>query len=471
MNRSLPRNSAPIFWAALATVAGAALALSWPGFATHDTIFLIQEAERGRFTTYHPLLNGLLLWLMAVPAKSFAPYTIFQVLICTLLLGRSAHLVSPPGVRWTRWATFALWGASFPTVLFLGMIWKDVPLAYALTYVGALAYRLRSDSNYQVGRLDAILLVTSVVFATALRHGTVINLVLIPCLLGLSRVAASRRLWLPCAAAAVVWVVLSMLGRSSIVQNDPVHLKRLQIAAVSQPFLSIVSNKNGYASDDVVFDDQLARHVFGDQYAQRYTPDYFRNEVAPLTEEQLDRAYRSILARTPRLCAMNFGSCVSPRVQMMLGTLQPTTKFGGMTFYDLGSFQDCDSTFGMTAESCAAIHRYASGERSLAAARRVDELRAKYADRRTAFTTLFAWNLLPALFLLLSALVLLPPRHVGWVVCAFFAVQLGLPFATAMANDFRYYYFLSPFFAIFAPVFLRDAADAVRRVKLVGTPR
>jgi hypothetical protein len=462
LKRPVSSDDSIILWLALSAVSVVALWLSWPGFATHDTVFLALEAERGVFTTYHPLLNGLLLRALAVPVESFAPYTVVQITLCTLLLGRAVQLVAPTGVRWTRWATVAIWGFSFPTTLYLGMIWKDVPLAYGLTFIAAIAYRLRHDPVSSLGRSDVMLLFISLVCVTSLRHGTVINFLAVPVLFGVTRLKRSRSLWLPYIAALLVWVGLSLMARTSLVENDPVHLKRLQIAAVSQPFLAIVTNKNGYASDDPVFDDRLAKRVFGEQYAQAFTPDYLRNEVAKLGEDELRHSYRAILARTPRLCAMNFGLCVSARIQMMLGTLQPTTRFGGMTFYDLGSFPDCRSTFGMTPATCSVIERYASGERSATGARLANSLREEYADRRTTFSVLYAWNLLPALLLIVLGLVLSSARRPAWAVCAFFAVQLVLPFATAMANDFRYYYFLSPFFAVFLPVLVRSAFLALR---------
>lgn len=428
----------------------AAIAFAWPGFATHDTIFMTAEAERGAYTTYHPLLNALLIRALAVPFDSYAPLMVLQAGVCVALFARALRLAAYGRAAWAQWASVLLWASSVPTVLYLGIIWKDIPMAYGLLFVAALAYRMRSDGVFRATRLDVALLFLSLVATTTLRHGSAFNFLLVPLLLGVASVRRDRRMVVAWAGALVVWLAMGLAARSPLVSNDEAHFTKLKVGAVSQPFLGIVTNRNGYASDDYTYDDMLARKAFGDAYVAQYSADYFRNEVRNLPPDDLKETYDAIVRRTPRLCAMNVSLCLADRFQMLLGTLQPSTRFGGMTFYDLGSVKHCGSTFGTTPELCDIAWRYGASERG-AAAELVRRVQARVSDSRGGFTTLYAWNLLPALALVAGFLVLLPRGSALWAASLFMAAQMLLPFATAMANDFRYYYFLALFFSMFAP--------------------
>jgi hypothetical protein len=361
-----------------------------------------------------------------------------------------------------------LWAVSLHTLLYLGIIWKDVLIAYGLVFIAALIYRLRSQTDYQPTLLDAALLGVCLFLCLGLRHGMVFNAILVPALIGWRRVVMARRLWVPMALALLGFAALQMLGSTRLVKNDDAHLLSLKISAVSQPFLGIVTNKNGYTSDDYDYDRMLAERTFGKAYAEEFTPDYFRNNVVPASKDELEHAYRAILKRTPRLCATNFSLCVSARTQMFLGTLQPSTSFGGMTFYDLGTFEECGNVFGMSPAQCAVLEKFETSEKSKAALGLQRSVQVRLVESRTPFVKLLAWNLLPALALLAAMLVFGRAFSAAWLVAAFFAVQLALPFMTAMANDFRYYYFLFPFAVVFAPQAIGEMLKAIRSKRNVS---
>jgi len=73
-----------------------------------------------------------------------------------------------------------------------------------------------------------------------------------------------------------------------------------------------------------------------------------------------------------------------------------------------------------------------------------------FVDTRGTTQNLFVWNLLPAFVLLLALLVFTAPGRPLWVVSLFVLLQMMLPMATSMANDFRYYYFLAPLSTLLA---------------------
>jgi hypothetical protein len=437
---------------------------SWPGFATHDSLFITREALEGEYTTYHPLLNALLVRFLAVPLDSYWLYTSLQIAWCCMLLYQSLrHSLHRQGARVLGCVAVVAWAASLHTLLYLGVVWKDVPIAYGLVFMAALAYRMRAEPGYRVTWMDGVLLGLSLFFCLGMRHGMVFNAVLVPLLLGWRGVLTQRRVWLPIALAIVGFAGLQAIGASKLVKNDNAHMLRLKVSAVSQPFLSIVTNKNGYNSDDHEYDRRLAVQAFGADYAKEFSPDYFRNNPAPISEGELDHVYRAILKRTPRLCANNFSLCVSSRVQMFLGTLQPSTSFGGMTFYDLGTFEDCGQVFGMVEAQCKVLDRFETSEKPAWALDVQRRIQSGLVETRSPLVRAVFWNLLPALFLLAAMLSFGRAFSPLWLVAVFFIAQLALPFMTAMANDFRYYYFLFPFAVVFAPPALHLAAKALAR--------
>ena len=88
------------------------------------------------YTTYHPLLNALLIRVLAVPIDSYWLYTSLQIIWCCTILYQSfkhsLHGQVRPGLGWVA---VLLWALSLHTVLYLGIIWKDVLIAYGLVFI------------------------------------------------------------------------------------------------------------------------------------------------------------------------------------------------------------------------------------------------------------------------------------------------------------------------------------------------
>jgi hypothetical protein len=424
--------------------------VSWPGFATHDTVFITQEALRGEYTSYHPVLNALLIRWLAVPFESFSVYTSLQILFCSVLYLRSAtifmRMVSRPG--WLLIGVI-LWAAMPSTYLYLGMIWKDVLCAYCLLFLATLVFQSR-QAGFLGGRTDAVLMGLSLFLIVATRHGMAINFLLLPIAIGFHRLWAARAHRIAFAAALAGWLLMSVLTASPIVNNDVAHLNKLKISAVSGPFLGMVSNPSGYTSNNHAWDHELAARVFGPDYAEMYRPDYLMNNVVLTDANDLELAYRQILRRTVRLCLLNVSQCGADRFQLMLATLQPSTAFGGMKFYDLAVMENCPAVFGMDHDKCEVLERFERGERPERLAAFVRKFADDYIEKRGEIQNLLIWNMLPAFLLFLSLLVFNSPSRPLWIVSAFILSQMILPFATSMANDFRYYYFLAPISTLLA---------------------
>ena len=75
---------------------------------------------------------------------------------------------------------------------------------------------------------------------------------------------------------------------------------------------------------------------------------------------------------------------------------------------------------------------------------------SRFVDTRGTVQNVFVWNLLPAFVLLLALLVFTAPGRPLWILSLFILMQMVLPMATSMANDFRYYYFLAPLSTLLA---------------------
>lgn len=434
--------------------------LSWPGMITQDSVFVTMEAISGQHTTYHPLLNGLLMRALVVPFGTYAVLTSIQIGLAALLFARAATLVDrarPTGAgSWLPLATVGIWMLSLHTWLYMGMVWKDVLSGYAVAYLVAHVYHARASSPEpgQIGWIDAILFGGALVLATKLRHGMEINFVLVPLLMGPKVLFASKRLRNGYLAALAVAVVISALSSSSFVRQDPkqrLHKARLTTTVAAQPFLGIVSNRNGYTSDDYEYDRRLAERVFGPFYKQEYAPDYSNNDVQIYDPVELEQSLKAIMLRTPRLCMLNVAQCLSGRIQMMLATLQPSTTRGSHVFYDVAVLP-CSSFPAFSPEVCSVIDQYAREGKPALSASVESAVMSGPIGTGQHWGNLYFWNMLPALGVVLLALLALSPRHPLWLASAFTCAQMLLPFVTATANDFRYYYFLWLAACLLAPV-------------------
>ena len=437
-----------------ALVALTARVFSWPGFATHDTLFITQEALRGSYTTYHPLLNALLIRGLAVPFDSYAVYTSVQILLCVALFVRGTSLVAQC-VRAPVWvlAGVFVWALLPSTYLYLGMIWKDVVAAYCIFYLAALVLHARNFGRLP-GRADAILFGIALFLLVGMRHGMSFNLLLVPLLIGPRRLWGAMRFRFAYVCALAGLLCVALVGASPLVRNDEAHLTKLKILAVSQPFLGMVVNRSGYTTNDLEFDRALAAKVFGPEFREKYRPDYLMNEIVLTDAAELDQAYRDIVKRSARLCLMNVSQCGSDRLQMMLATMQPSTDFGGMKFYDLGLMRDCPATFGMDPDKCEVLTRFEVDEKSSAITDLQRHAVEKLVDRRGLAHNLVFWNLIPFFVLLLGTMLILTPRNAIWMASLLVLMQIPLQLATSMANDFRYYYFLLPFGLVLASLLL-----------------
>lgn len=439
--------------------------LFWPGSMTHDGLWVLQGAESGAVTTYHPYLNSLLARVLAVPLGSIGLYATAQAIYCVwVVVWVLDRIYARSRSAWLVFTIGALFLLSAPVGLYLGMFWKDVPFSFAVLFIGYAIYDLRASDTGPRGLQFGALLCLSTVFVVFMRHGHLFNLILVPgllCIVSRARRAALTSL----AAGLVVWLVLVASALTWLrVENDRNHLARVGVLVVMQPFLATLSAPGGYVTDDAAADQDLLQRIFVPGALKLYNPKY--GDVALVRPgEELPAGARNLLAkRVARLCLLNLSKCAGDRVQLFFATLLPADRVYGMTFYDLALHEGtCAQIYGMRPDHCEFLERYVSHEKpaSLAALSRymVDRL-----EQRENWTRrLLIWNNILGLAALLLAFVFWSPRSRIWWAAAFVACQCAIPFAFSTASDFRYYFPLYLWGLVFFPVVIHEALAGMRR--------
>lgn len=440
--------------------------LLWPGSITHDGLWVLQGAETGPATTYHPYLNTLLARLLAVPFKSIALYIVLQSAYCIAVVlwivnrihsrERSAALVLAIG------AFFVL---SIPVGLYVGMFWKDVPFAFGVLFITYAIYDTYRDKSDTYGFGFWILLAISTAFVSFMRHGHLFNLLIVPALLYAT--SRSRRVALVSfSAGCVVWLLMVASALTWLpVRNDAHHMARIGILAGAQPFLATLSAPGGYVSDDPGGDQSLLRSLFVPNALELYNPKYGDAALIRPGEELPPGARERLLRRITKLCLLNVSKCLGDRVQLFAATLFPADRVYGMTFYDLGQVDGpCSSIYGMRPDHCAVLERYVSEEKPLRFAAESQSLLARVEQRSNWERRLFYWNNALGIVTLVAVLLIWSPRSRLWWAAVFIVVQCAVPFAFSTASDFRYYFPLYLFGLLFAPLV---AVEAIRACKAI----
>lgn len=432
--------------------------LFWPGSMTHDGLWVLQGAETGPATTYHPYLNTLLAAVLAVPFESIGLYIALQAVYgvaCVLwILDRVHRRSGSPALVLAVGALFVL---SIPVGLYLGMFWKDVPFAFAVVFIAFVVYDLRGRPGTDHGAGFWALLATSTVFVAFMRHGHLFNLVIVPLLLygatrskrvALVSLGAGGAVWMLMVASALTWLP---------VRNDANHLARVGVLVGAQPFLATLSAPGGYVSDDPAADQKLLEDLFVPNALQLYNPKYGDAALVRPGEELPANARSRLVGRLAKLCVLNASKCIGDRAQLFVATLFPADRIYGMTFYDLGQVTgSCAEIYGMRPDHCTVLQRYVSEEKlpRLAAAAQAAVDRVE--QRRDWERRLLVWNNALGVFALLAALVFWSPCSRVWWAAAFVALQCAIPFAFSTASDFRYYFPLYLWGLVFGPLLARD---------------
>lgn len=438
----------------------------WPGSITHDGLWVLEGAETGAVTTYHPYLNSLLARWLVIPFGTIGVFTSLQTIFCLAVLGSIFfRLFARTGRPWLVLAIGVLFSISIPTGLYLGMFWKDVPFAFAVLFIAFSIYDLKGSQDVvERGRGFWLLLCLSMVFVTFLRHGYLFNLLLVPAALyyrcgarmpALACLTASLAAWAFMAASSATWLQ---------VRNDEAHITRVQLLTMMQPFLAVMSAPGAYVSDDPVADRALLDEVFVADAVERYNPKYGDvTLIRPAAELPADARVR-LVRRVATLCILNVSKCAGDRVQLFLAALFPTDPTYGMTFYDLGMYEGtCPHLFGISPNHCDILDFYVARNKPNALDAAAHAAVERIEQRTDWLRRLLLWNGVIGLGTLLCVLLLFGTSHPLWWSAAFLLVQCLVPIAASTASDFRYYFQLHVWGLVFLPILLHTGSAALAR--------
>lgn len=461
---TLPRGGERLHMAGLIMIFVTAAAWhigQWPGALTHDTIQLIGEAERGTYTTYHPILNALLFRLFVIPFNSIAVYSTLQAATCTSILILILHQLRKMGLPSAVTFFFAaLISISIPIGSYKSMLWKDVPSSFAVLAFAFLIFKIALDKTSSFADPKFVAAYSlGLAILSFMRHGWELNLLIVP-LLATILLRPPRKtlaaIWTPSFALALLFFLA--IPHVAKIENNESHFANLKLYVMAQPFVSLTQSRNGYLSTDPHKDGLLINKIFTTPDAiNRYNPTHIEPMLGSIKPTAGDDVAIDDKVRIIESCLLNINLCLTDRFAMFINSIYPASPRYGMTYYNVAAVPDCGTVY--PSGFCEVIRRYATPEKSGLSATTNRILQASNSTY-SPFAKAWIWNSLPSLALLLAAVLLSRWFPATSVAACFVLIQCAVPFATSIANDFRYYFFvyLSGFFIV--PMWIAEAVAA-----------
>lgn len=417
----------------------------WPGALTHDSIFLIKEAENGVYTTYHPLLNALLLRLLVIPFGSIAIYSTIQAIGCTAVIVYIIHRLRKLGLPPTAsFITCVFLAISVPIGAYESMLWKDIPSSFMVLCFSFVFFLggLKITQDFGKPKIFFVYL-AAISLLSFLRHGWEVNIFLVPLLLTCVNNQRKQQLAYIWSGAALSFFIFAILiPKTMNVQNDEAHYSDLTLYVLAQPFISLMDSRNGYVSMDAASDNALYNKIFSsDEAIKNYNPSHMHvlinNYIRPGAGSSISTPEKLEIIKT---CILNIQICMTDRFAMFMSTLYPVSPRFGMTYYNLVMTPSCNAI--LPNEYCNVIEKYAYSAKTnlfLSTTTKV----INYSNSIVfPYPKAWIWNAIPGLLLLIGTAFLSRWLPAAALAACFVLLQCLVPFATSGANDFRYYFFI-----------------------------
>jgi hypothetical protein len=417
----------------------------WPGSVTHDTLHLLHQVEANVYTDYFPILNGVLFRILVVTSHSLVPYVLAQLAFCVgttiYVLATLRRLGAPAVVILLAGAFIAV---SVPIGAYWTMTFKDIPCNFAI-----VALSIQVFAAYFTRRLNITIrfILSYVLFLTIgafLRQGWQVLLLVIPVLLLIPtwRTLKRHEIQLLLAIPLILFLIFQwIVPRSLGVTNPPEQMTKIRTGIFIQPYVAIVTAREGYSALHKEVDDELLRDIFVDP--SKAGGAYNAVNVYPillLFKGSIDPGVPMRLARrTATLCMLNLGLCLRDRVAMLFGTLQSSTTSYAMVYYNLANPRHASLLVGPLEYMASTIQRYhiaAPADRAQSFARRILD----WTDR--APVKALVWNAIPQFMLIFFGFFWYKRFPATAAACAVILIMTALQFAVINANDFRYGFFV-----------------------------
>lgn len=151
----------------------AAIGLNYPGHLSVDSIVQLSEARRGIYESFHPPFTT---WLLGIADSIVSGTGLYIILNATIHAVSLAWLVRlMPRITWLGLCALALWAVWPITLIYDGIVWKDVLFANMAMLGASASFAYTKNKN-------AINLIYVVIIAALLmlirQHGLLISVLL-----------------------------------------------------------------------------------------------------------------------------------------------------------------------------------------------------------------------------------------------------------------------------------------------------
>jgi hypothetical protein len=312
-------------WAAIAValilLAGfaAALAASWPGQLSYDSIMQLFQGRTGLYNTWHPPVMAWLLGLGDAVVPGTGLFLLFDALLAFGAL-LSLLLLRPMHAGWAA-IVVAILAVPIPQLLiYQGVIWKDVLFANAC--LAGFVCLAHAAARWRERRIPAALLAASILFLVLAALTRQNGAVLLPfAAAGLGWIAAEngmpRRMAVLTGAGSLAGAIVLVLGATALLDlrsngddgpAEQLHL--LQLYDLS----GAVAREPGLKLDRLADDDPGLEAVLRNRGASLYSP--VRNDplvsasdvqaaLMQADDDALDAQWRELITRHPLLYLHN----------------------------------------------------------------------------------------------------------------------------------------------------------------------
>jgi hypothetical protein len=417
----------------------------WPGSVTDDTLILLRQVETNIVTDYFPILNGILLRIFVLPFHSIVPYVTAQVLFCicaTIYVIITLRNIGAPAAAIVLASLFI--ATSIPIGAYWTMTFKDVPCAFAIVALACQVFAAFIRRKVNLNAFSILAYVILLTVAGFFRQGWQALLIVVPGLLiyaawtTLNRRAISLILGVPLILFLIFQVILP---RALGVVDPPDQTTKALSTILIQPFVAIVTQREGYSALHKETDEALLQALFIDP--SKVASTYNSISAWPLLllfRPDIDAGVPVRLARRLMiLCALNVGLCLRDRVSMLFGTLQASAPNYSMAYYNLADPRLAPALVGGREFMASVIERYnisAPEYRSQKYARQILDWTEEVPVKA------FVWDAIPQFLLLLVGLLCFSRFPATAAACFVLLLMAALQSAVISGNDFRYLFFI-----------------------------
>ncbi len=446
----------------------------WPGVMTVDSYhFTWREIKTLEFLDVTPWVYNIYVLMLTQIYDSPVIVPLFQIFATSLLSSLFFWYCYRNGSRkWIVGLCCFLFVTSIPVGIYNITLWKDIPFNTIMLFWGFVVFYLYYSKKYQGKSISLtidkiILLSVSLILLCKLRHNGIIFVVGIPLIIVLFRLLTKKNIYQFVAATISFFIIYSVV--TPIVSNvDSAQVSSFFSKTYRVGPLAAIVTSPDYYSPSPVEDKQLIDKWMSQEELDRYytpvsqadTAGYMVSKWQALSLEDAkkldDLFYKSSI--------QNLHLYFSDRIAMFMGTMGFSS--GVFTITNELNNAEFDRSFWRPIEA----YQYTRETKSETLKNLTDKLSSKHGIfvKGVPLSALI-FNTLPALLVLLAALLLYKWVPVTALYSFLFLFNLPFLFIALSTAEWRYLYFLllSAFFVLPLVSLERRTVKSLRINKLV----